>query len=411
MTNQYSRRSFLAGVVATGLATAGTIFVLPGGRSRTDSDTGQLRLWTGTDLTGARTAIVDMWNEANPDATVVTGIVPGGSRGEHDGMVDRIRNGAADIVNLDVIDIREFAKKGYIRDVSLPARTYFRAVEKMHQVSPGADRYWAVPFNSDVGMLFSRASAGLDLGQPLLPQAIRRAGGRARFVGQLAPENENQTEPFVVNVLEHALAGNPMIIDESGNLSTELVAWQNALTPLRNAILHADIVRAHNEDESRTRFESGLSYMRNWPAHFRQLRNPVGVDVLPLGPSQPSGAGAGILGGQSLALVAGARNVDTATRFIEFATSEAAQRVAAAYGLAPALPGVYDDQTLRQSMPHLDNVKSALERARPRPVHSHYREFATALRTHVLPFLTDANAALQATFIDEVMAALDPGEK
>ncbi|NES13772.1 MULTISPECIES: extracellular solute-binding protein [Micromonospora] len=402
MATQYSRRSFLAGVVSTGLVSAGATFLLPGGRTRSDSLSGRPRLCTGTDLTGARAAVIGMWNEANPDAKVELDEVPGGSRAERDSMVERIKNGAVDIVNLDIVDVREFAKEGYIKEISLPTRTYFPAVERAHRVAAGSGRYWAVPFNSDVGMLFSRVTTGLDTRQPLLPQVIRRdTRGVARFVGQLLPDTENDTEPFVVNVLEHALSVDPGILDRDGRVAEDLVRWQDALSPLRTAIQHNDVVRARNEEETRDLFEAGLTHMRNWPARYRGLRSQVALLPLP----------SGILGGQSLALVANAANVDASLRFIEFATSAAAQRVAAAHGLAPALTHVYDDPSLLQAMPYLEAVKSALEQAIPRPTHRHYRDFAAAVRRHVLPFLGQPNGRLTSAFTDEIKSTLDPGTR
>ncbi|MCI4065563.1 extracellular solute-binding protein [Micromonospora sp. R77] len=402
MTTPYSRRSFLTGVVATGLVSAGATFLLPGGRTRSKSLDGRPRLCTGTDLTGARAAVIGMWNEAHPDATVDLHEVPGGSRAERDAMVERIRNGAVDIVNLDIVDIREFAKEGYLQQVRLPTRTYFPAVEQVHRVAPDAERYWAVPFNSDVGMLFSRVTAGLELRRPLLPQVIRRdARGVARFVGQLLPDTENDTEAFVVNVLEHALSTDAGILAADGTVSDDPGRWQDALAPLRNAVLHNDVVRARNEEDTRNLFEAGLTHMRNWPARYRGLRHQV--DLLPLP--------AGILGGQSLALVANAANVETSLEFIRFATSEAAQRVTAAHGLAPALTHAYDDPLLLQAMPHLGRVQRALEQAVPRPTHRRYRAFAGAVRRHVLPFLGQPDGRLTGAFTDEITNTLDPGRR
>ena len=180
---------------------------------------------------------------------------------------------------------------------------------------------------------------------------------------------------------------------------------------MNEAVQNRELVRARGEDETRERFDAGLAYMRNWPAQFRLLRSQAGVDALPLGPDEPGAAGVGILGGQSLALVTDARNADAATRFIQFATDGAAQRIAATYGLAPALPHVYDDESLRQAMPYMDQVRSALERARPRPVHSQYRQFAQVLSDRVLPFLTGDTTTLSSKFIDEITAKLDPGAR
>ncbi|MEE6260824.1 type 2 periplasmic-binding domain-containing protein [Plantactinospora sonchi] len=404
MTTAYSRRSFLAGVLATGTLSAGATFLLPGGRSRSKSVEGRIRLWTGEDLTGAHAAVVGMWNEANPDATVDWEQIEGGSRAEHDGMIEKKKNGEADVVSLDIIDIREFAKDGHIKPVPLLERTYFQVIDQVHRVSPGSREYWAVPFNSDVGMLFSRATADLDLGKPLLPQVISKdAQGRPRFVGQLAPERENDKESFVVNVLEHALSMDSSILGADGRISEDLDRWRAALGPLRQAALNNDLVRSPGEGESQAKFESDISlaYMRNWPVRYRGLKDRVDLHRLPNG----------ILGGQSLALVANARDVEAATSFIKFATGPAAQRVIAAYGLAPALESVYNDGSLKQAIPHLGSVGIALEQARLRPVHSQYRQFADLFHRHMLSFLSRPGADLTVDFIEQIKGALDPDKK
>lgn len=404
MATPYSRRSFLAGVVSTGLVSAGATFLMPGGRSRSDAVRGRPRLCTGTDITGARAAVIGMWDEANPEAKVEVEWVPGGSGAERARMLERIRNRDVDIVNFDVIDIREFARAGYIREISLPSRTYFPAVERVHQEKPGSGRYWAVPFNSDVGMLFSRATGDLDRAAALLPQVIHPAPGKgvARFAGQLLPDTQNDTEAFVVNVLEHAISVDPTILNQDGTVSFDLAQWQSALKPLRDAVLANHLTVARNEDDTLRLFEDNqLPYMRNWPARYRELSRQV--DLLPLP--------AGVLGGQSLALVTDAANVEASLRFIEFATSAATQRVIAAHGLAPALPRVYDDPILRGAWPHLDAVKSALDKAVPRPVHRQYRSFASAVRKHVLPYLTRREGELTGAFTDEIRTTLDPGRK
>ncbi|MFV2109815.1 hypothetical protein [Micromonospora sp. LOL_015] len=69
----------------------------------------------------------------------------------------------------------------------------------------------------------------------------------------------------------------------------------------------------------------------------------------------------GILGGQSLAVVAGSRYVDRALAFIWFVTSEGAQKILASHGIAPTAIGAYNDPNLRASIPHLVRVREAVE--------------------------------------------------
>lgn len=104
-----------------------------------------------------------------------------------------------------------------------------------------------------------------------------------------------------------------------------------------------------------------------------------------------------------------ASNVEASRRFIEFATSAAAQRVVAADGLVPALQQVYND--LHSQVPHLKRVRIALEKAVPRPVHRQYRDFAAMVRKHVQPFLEQADGSLTTTFTDGIKATLDPNER
>lgn len=422
MSLQFSRRDFLIGVVASSAASAVTIYLLPGGRS---TGRAELRLVTGVDPTGARGLLLNMWNDANPDTPVTAEVVAGSTGDQRREMINAIEASDADVVNIDVIDIPDFADRGLITPTKLDNQHSFLDSARLpSQVAGESELYWAAPFNTDVGMLFERLPAAGDLGSGLsLAEVIDVSaepdpGGPddadpAVIVGQLNPLGSVSQEAFVVNVLEHALSRNPEILDASGNPSTDIAAWEEALAPLREAILAGRIVREGTEEESRIKFtDNRLRYLRNWPVQYRELQRRRDPDAI-ASRIMVRGLPTGILGGQSLAVVSGSRHRERAGELIRFLTSDEAQRVLAAHGLAPARSAAYNDSDLRAFIPHLASIRRAVENARPRPIHPRYRELSEAVRDHMAAFLGTPDSPptgderLSSGFIDDMRVVLD----
>jgi multiple sugar transport system substrate-binding protein len=155
MTFEYSRRDFLAGVLATGtLAAVGTYFA-PGGRPGRSVT---LRFITGGDPTGARDLLISQWNRANPRARVEVDEITGSTVDQRDAMISRVTSGNADIVNLDIINIPYFQSRNHITPIEPQDVDEFLPSTLLASKlgDPGANQHWAVPFNTDVGMLFRR---------------------------------------------------------------------------------------------------------------------------------------------------------------------------------------------------------------------------------------------------------------
>ncbi len=107
VTEPYSRRSFIVGVLTCGAVTASATYLL--------SDPGPditLRIGSGSDDSGGRQLLIEQWNEAHPEA--LASILEFGSSTSDQRL--ELRNAArshgVDIVNLDVIDVPEFAREG-----------------------------------------------------------------------------------------------------------------------------------------------------------------------------------------------------------------------------------------------------------------------------------------------------------
>jgi multiple sugar transport system substrate-binding protein len=412
----YSRRSFLSGVLATGTFTAVAIYLTPGGRTMPEIE---LRLASGADPTGARDLLISMWNGANPRTLVRVDPIASGSGDEHQIMLERAERGDADLLNLDIIDVPEFAARELI--TSVPASGGQQLVKPLHRMSrvEGDDnRYWATPFNTDVGMLFSRVDEDTPPETPRLAELMRGLpDGSRQFVGQLRPTVTAFYEAFVINALEHAVAERSGVLkplDATGvavaadRISQDLDLWNSALTPLREAIAAGRVAPSGDEADSRDQFgdpDSPCRYMRNWPVKYRELQQQ-GNRFVRTGQVRVDPLAAGILGGQSLAVVAKSPHAERAEEFIAFATSEAAQKILATHGLAPTVISAYSDPNLRAAIPHLTNVRSAVEQALPRPAHPNYRRFSDVIKRHVEQFLYN-DQDLAPRFIEEMMGTLE----
>src|SRR3712207_3126675 len=150
---EFARRDFIAGALATGVVSAVATYLTPGGRSTPPVE---IRFVTGTDETGARALLVQMWNRANPGATVDVDLVQGSTADQSKAMLDKVASGAADVLNLDVIDIPTFHERKLISPVEIEDVNGFLPSCLLTSTLGGSDPpvRWAVPFNADVGMLF-----------------------------------------------------------------------------------------------------------------------------------------------------------------------------------------------------------------------------------------------------------------
>ncbi len=144
---RYSRRDFLAGVLATGTVAAVGTYFAPGGRSIT------LNFVTGEDPTGARDRLVDMWNGANPRAFVRVDQLSDSTVDAQAAMITKVEGGNADVLNLDVIDIPYFRREGHIEPIELPDDAEF--------VEPRSSRAsWRIPARTCTGRHPSTPTSG-----------------------------------------------------------------------------------------------------------------------------------------------------------------------------------------------------------------------------------------------------------
>jgi multiple sugar transport system substrate-binding protein len=368
---------------------------------------GELVILSGTDtsLGKQREQLVEKWNDSHPDTPARIDDAGTSADVQHATMVGRAQSAtpAVDVYNLDVAWVAEFAAAHYIRPLGPTDTEGFLA--KPLQTGSIGDTLWALPFNTDAGLLYYRTDLLTDSAIPakLPPSAeemARISGVQAGYAGQFA-----RYEGLTVNALEAIWADHGDVVSSGGAEPERVVidsgATQQALTRLVDSQtgpvpgLLKDS-RNQKEQASTDAFANGqVAMMRNWPLAYSQLKHrqqlgPDGFDIrrnfavreLP---------GDSVLGGQNLAIAAGTRKPAAARALIQFLTSEESERTLFRDGGLPATrSAVYDDGSVRAAQPYAAILLDVIEHhSRQRPVTTHYPLFSTVFQAVIVDALND----------------------
>ncbi|USX55784.1 extracellular solute-binding protein [Lentzea sp. HUAS12] len=406
----WANRSWLAmgvavGIVLTILFTNG---VQPLFRESTEWEKGKLVVLSGRDQSdgGQRRALINQWNAEHPDQQAEIVELPDEADGQRSEMVARAREKAdnVDVFNLDVTWTAEFAQSGHLRPLSGVDTSGFlrRPLESCRYQGV----LWALPFNTDAGLLFYRKDLvkedPLDL-DDITTTATRalRAGQDARlaagYAGQLA-----DYEGLTVNALELIWAEKGDVVDENGEVVIDSERTRRALRWLADGLKGEKPVvlpesRSQTEALTTQAFRDGkIAYMRNWPVAHRVLQGNQGesagrprIDFGVTGLTGPS-----VLGGQNLAISAKSTKPRAAQALIEFLTGPRSQQLLFERGGLAATRGiVYQDSRVATEHPYSSTLLDAIEDARLRPVTPHYSRFSDEFRT-VIRYALDHDGAL-----------------
>ncbi|WP_117208895.1 extracellular solute-binding protein [Allorhizocola rhizosphaerae] len=382
-----------AGVVIGALATLLVTSVVqraPGGL-----EPGTLIILSGRDdgLGGQRQALVDQWNAlpGRPRAEIV--VVAGEADAHHAQMLGHAQSGGADVdvFNLDITWIAEFAKNGYLRPIPAESVDTSGFLAKPLEACHYEGKLWALPFNTDAGLLFYRSDlipGDPPNSWPLMQRAIDDvfAGPHppelvAGFTGQLG-----DYEGLTVNAFEAIWAADGEVVGSDGTVVVDspqardgLRRLAAGLSPGRPQQILPESVN-FNETSSRQAFHEGkVVFMRNWPVSYRLLGDPPKVKfqttVLPRG---------SVLGGQNLAVSSRSDQPRAARELIEFLTSERSQQILFERGgFAATRELVYQDREVQAKHPYAQTLLNAVRQARLRPVTPHYSRFSAEFRAGV----------------------------
>lgn len=365
-----------------------------------------------------RQMLVDQWNQAHPENQVTIEPVPDEPDAQHKKMVsDAKGRQEADIYGLDIVWMPEFIEKDYIRPLDESLLTpgsqtdiHTKVLETCKDMSGRKKGLWALPLNTDAGLLFYRSDLKLSVpdtwdgyfgeaakktfekvsGQPELKNATGKllAANAAQFANE---------EILTIVALEAIWAAGGNVVDKNGQLVRDAdnnVSFDDndkrglrelSLAYQREGALITEgetaATRAH-EDIAKDAFKSGQTlFMRNWSVTYDKLKSESGekfeVAALPH---------TSVLGGQNLAISRSTEKPRAAQAFIEFLASAPSQTILFELGgYAPTRPSVISQSTRSYGQA----LQKAIDRARHRPMIPNYTDFSKKFRAGVLHALNN----------------------
>ncbi|MDX3383784.1 extracellular solute-binding protein [Streptomyces niveiscabiei] len=379
---------------------------------------------SGRDVTdGTRQRLIDAWNARQGAGGYKASLVelPGSADQQRSQLLGALQSGSSsyDIVNLDVTWVPEFAAAKLVQPLPDDAvRDPADLVRPVDETSFWAGKRYAVPFNSDVGLLYYRRDqVGGELGPVVTWSALQRyldavrgkrfPGWEAGWTTQLAPY-----EGRTVNAIEaFASAVEDLeITDENGRYRATEGQLTRGVKELRART--TDVLRhafTSNESDSLSDFTQGkTTFLRNWPyaypALYAAFKGDLGVTQLP---------GKAVLGGQNLAMtrsVSGDKAAKTAD-LIRFLTDADSERCLLYAGFAATRESSYRETT-RCTYADTSTSESTGEtpdRWSPEQERFAHDVLLPALRSAVPRPRTPLYGALTQTFTDELAPLFTSG--
>jgi multiple sugar transport system substrate-binding protein len=351
---------------------------------------------------------------ANPGITIKDEILPSSTDEQHQFYVINLEGGSSDfdVMSMDVIWVPEFAKAGWLRDIS-----HLLGSQKRKDFFPGPmqavtyrDRLYAVPWYIDAGVLYYRKDLLRKYGflppdswQDLVRIAryiTEREHGMYGFVWQ-----GKQYEGLVCNTLEYfwgnggdVLRDSKVVIDSPENVYAlgfirDLV-WNYKVSP--------PLVTTATEETTRHIFGNGKAvFMRNWPYAWNlfekegsAVKGKVGVTLLPY---FKKGLSASTLGGWQLGINAYSKHPREAEKLITYLTSPESQKtLALTVGYKPTRKSLYKNGELLREQPFVAGLFEVFMKARPRPVSPYYMMITQVMQPEFSAAITRIKTPKQA---------------
>jgi multiple sugar transport system substrate-binding protein len=317
---------------------------------------------------------------AHPGVRVKGEALPWASDDQHQFYIINLegRSPGFDVMMLDCIWVPEFARAGWLLDLTSALRPDELAPYFPSAVASATfdGRVWALPWNFNVGLLYYRADLLAKYGlrppetyEDLVEQVRHvRAGERDPALDGYVWQGK-QYEGLVVNVLEAFWANGARLLAEDGAVFPEPARAADALRFLRGLIVTGVSpawTTAADEELSRRAFGDGHAiFLRNWPYAmdlFEREGSAVrGKVAFAAVPGRARGErGVGSTGGAHLGVSHRSRHPDLAIALARHLTSEAAQRaIAIGAALSPTRQSLYRDPEVVRGHPAMQPEFSA----------------------------------------------------
>jgi multiple sugar transport system substrate-binding protein len=335
-------------------------------------------------------ALLDEFERRNPGIAVKDETLPASTDEQHQYYVINLEAMSADfdVLSMDVIWVPEFARAGWLRDLShlLPPGERDDFFPGPVEADRWAGRMYAVPWYIDAGLLYYRGDLLRKHGL-VVPRSWPELVASARRVMEREPGiygyiwQGRQYEGLVCNVLEYVWSNGGEVLQD-GRCVIDSPENAEALRFVRDLIARYGVtpplVTTAIEETTRHIFGGGRAlFMRNWPYAWTvfqregsPVRGKVGVAPLPSFPGRPS---ASTLGGWQLGVNRYSKRAEAAEKLVVFLTSPQTQkRLALTLGYKPTRKSLYADADLRREQPFIVGLYDIFMKARPRPVTPYY---------------------------------------
>ena len=374
-----------------------------------DNAKGNVTYCAGKDTSGDLKEGIAEFNQANPGLTAKLLEFPESADEQRNQFIQRQRAKSADCdgFEADVVWTAEFASQGWLLDMTeyVEGRKDEFVPSTLSSVEYEG-KIWGAPRVSDAGLLYYRKDV-VDAPPATWQEVYAKAKEGKGIVYQGAAY-----EGLTVNFLELAFAAGGEILSEDGKKSI-IDSPENlkALEFMVNGIKDGSAPKAvttYMEEEARRTFEAGRAdFMRQWPYAYA-LGNMKGSKtkgkfaVAPY-PDFEGGGKAAILGGHNMVVSTYSKNPGGVLKFIDYMTSEERMtKNATDFSRTPVLAASYADPATKKALPFIDELKSAVEQAKSRPVSPVYSQISQAIFKNV-------NAALSGSA--EPKAALEKAQE
>jgi multiple sugar transport system substrate-binding protein len=349
---------------------------------------------------GQRQLLLDQWNATHGDTNPAR--IETVNRSPDQAHAEMLNAGSdVDIYNLDVTWTAEFAAAGRIRALDRDELNRRSLLDGFLAAPLATCEYkgqlYALPFNTDAGLLFYRTfpRAGKTWPEPPTTWDDIENDSNEALGLHLDPKVEagyaaqlTNSEILTVTALEAIWSAGGDVVDANGKVVIDSDAAESGLRRLSaglaasNRQLILPDSRTFDELGSTKAFGDGrVLAMRNWPVAYRDLQpvttaNPTFTYAVTTVPGKVS-----VLGGQNLAIAHSSKHPRAAQALIEFLTGERSQQILFEHGgLAATRDIVYRDANVIKKYPYATTLLEAIRRARPRPVTPHYTEFSQEFR-------------------------------
>jgi len=351
--------------------------------------------------TDAIKELIKKFEKIHPDIKVKEEILPNQSDIQHQYYVINLEGNTPniDVLSMDVIWIKEFAKAGWILDLDkyINKKDFQDFITPLYGSITYNNKIYAEPWVLTSGALFYRKDLLEKYGFKS-PQTFEELVNQSLYI--LKKENNpdlygylwqgNEQEGMVCNVLEYLYSLNGAILN-ADKVVIDSPQNKKALTFLQSLFksgVSPDTVKTSNLIVNRRLFLQGHGiFMRDWSTSYKQitgkdspLYGKAGMANIPHFEGYQS---APVLGGHQLGINKSSRHPKESYEFIKFITSPESQKFLAMNSLfLPSRHSVYKDEKLVKTYPFLKTYyEEIIPTIKSRPLDPYYVMFSSALQS------------------------------